>query len=127
MSEMGQPGGIDERLIQEAIASDRQAAELKKIGAHEVVKRHDDGDLTIKDSFGQLYVITTEGQTFYEGDTLVSGLHCCVAPKWKSFIPQIEELITSQKLPPDLRDKLNELYNLVRELPECKVPEAPHA
>ena len=46
------------------IASDRQAEALKKIGPHEVIKTHDDGDLTIKDAHGCLHVITTEGELF---------------------------------------------------------------
>jgi len=39
---------------------------LKNIGRHEVVKRHDDGDLTVKDTDGCLHVVTTEGETFTE-------------------------------------------------------------
>jgi hypothetical protein len=39
---------------------------LKKLGQHEVVKRHDDGDLTVKGQDNCLYVVTTEGESFRE-------------------------------------------------------------
>lgn len=66
MPEMPGPSFIDESLMQKALASDRVAAALKKIGKHEIVKIHDDGDMTVKDSAGCFYVVTTEGQTFME-------------------------------------------------------------
>jgi len=66
MGEMTGPGIIDELLMQKSIGDKRVAAALEKIGKHEVVKVHDDGDLTIKDAKGCFYVVTTEGQTFIE-------------------------------------------------------------
>jgi len=74
MGEMGTPDFIGEKLIQKAIISDRQDAALKKIGQHEVIKRHDDGDLTIQDANGCLHVITTEGETFTEQSCACKGI-----------------------------------------------------
>ena len=37
---------------------------MRKIHAYEIVEIHDDGDLTIEDSEGKLYVVTTAGQVF---------------------------------------------------------------
>lgn len=41
----------------------KQEEVLEKIGPFEIIKEHDDGDLTVRRG-GKLYVITTEGQTF---------------------------------------------------------------
>ena len=39
---------------------------LKAIGQHEVLKVHDDGDMTVKDANGCLHVVSTDGETFTE-------------------------------------------------------------
>ena len=44
-----------------------QEQALKCLGVHEIVHRHDDGDLTVKVG-NTLYVVTTDGKTFEEFD-----------------------------------------------------------
>jgi hypothetical protein len=41
---------------------------LARLGKHDIVQVHDDGDLTVR-SHGKLYVITTEGKTFEQKES----------------------------------------------------------